>query len=408
MNGDADPKLVVSSSGQKEEECPEGLDSRLGDRAVARSDSTPIDTQQPNPGDEKDPQEENSEDALEEIQNDWGALEKGNKDGDQQEIQEIQERDYKRGEKSSIKDLYKTSKSACPCCITWDDEKPYKEDAEKAAKAKSEREKYAIVHKQEAHGGESGWKTFAIDINSPILKDRLTTAFADYPAADMSALDISFLPPFLPFVHRWTALVEVEEKEKENIALKHLALLRQIVEPELENAMRAMKHLNYSGYITFEDIVFAFIPGDVLVKSTSKSMSAGILRKVTKNEFHGKKYYTLEINVVDWNGFTTGVRTATWFLDEFSGSCKLTQLDIFPLTRHSQQKSIRERLLEQGARFEQLRGQHFKTYNGHATYKRTFDHLLYGTQEREARKPVSHASYSRLEATLMCSRFPRE
>jgi hypothetical protein len=326
------------------------------------------------------------------LQSDWndlsGIIEKS--PPEEAEDGEQQETDFSFGEKSEIKSLYATNKSACDCCINWDEEKPYREDVETARKAKAEREKYAIVHKKVAHGGGNGWKTFSIDVNSPAVRKRLSTVFADYPAADIAALDLSFKPPFVPFVHRWDKFLQVQHDEKDDKALSHLKLLQHLLDSELEESFRAMEHLKRTGFVTFSNAILAFVPGETIVYTAGGTISAGILRQIDLrvSPYNDTKYYVLRVDVVDWNGHTTGVKSDTWVLDEYEGNKRLIELDASPLKVHSDPEKIKLRLIQRGRLFEQLRGQHFKTYIGKATYTETTDNLLYGPQKRKATRPV--------------------
>jgi hypothetical protein len=309
---------------------------------------------------------------------------------DEAEERDQQGTDISFGQKSEIKSLYATNTSACDCCMNWNEEKPYREDAETARTAKAERETYAIVHKMAAHGGENGWETFSIDVNSPVVRKRLSTVFADYPAADMAALDLSFKPPFVPFVHRWDKFLQIQLEEKNAIALSHLKLLQQLLDSELGESFRAMEHLKRTGFTTFSKAILAFVPGEAIVHTAEGSISAGILRQIDLRTSPNKntKYYALKVDVVDWNGHTTGVKSDTWFLNEYEGNKRLTELDVSPLKAHSDPEKIRLRLIKRGRLFEQLRGQHFKTYTGKATYTGTTDNLLYGPQKRKATRLV--------------------
>jgi len=307
-------------------------------------------------------------------------------EGDQQET------DISFGQRSEIKSLYAANTSARDCCINWNEEKPYREDTEIARTAKAERENYAIVHKMVAKGGEDEWETFSIDVNSPAVRKRLSTVFADYPAADIAALDLSFKPPFVPFVHRWDKFLQIQQEEKSVVALSHLKLLQQLLDSELKESFRAMEHLKRTGFTTFSKAILAFVPGETIVHTAEGSISAGILRQIDlrTSPHNNTKYYVLKVDVVDWNGHTTGVKSDTWLLNEYEGNKRLTDLDTSPLKAHSDPEKIRLRLIKRGRLFEQLRGQHFKTYTRKAIYTETTNNLLYEPQKRKATRPVCY------------------
>jgi hypothetical protein len=300
------------------------------------------------------------DDGLDSLQNQWNSLSDMSVE---QPVAVIDEEDWKTqdygfGEMNAIKKLYATNKSACSCCINWDEEKPYREDEAKAKKAKEEREKFAIVQKETAHGGGNGWKTHSIEINSSLLREALKVVFLDYSAADISALDLSFRPPFVQFLHRWDRLLKAEDEEKASLKGDHLRLLRQLLEPQLEDSFRALRHLEETGFIEFPNLPLAFVPGDVLVHVTEDTISAGILCEISlqKSPYSDTKYYSFEVDVVDWNGHLTGIRNDYWFVDEYRGNKELVELNVHPLESRTDTESV--------------------------------DHFLYGPRKKSAKKPV--------------------
>jgi hypothetical protein len=265
-----------------------------------------------------------------------------------------------------IKHLYASLKSACECCVSWQEENPFKEDEK--AKNKNTYEQYAIVLRQRAHGGHDIWKVESLDINSPLIKGVLNKVFADYPGLDLQVPKLSFSQPFVPLVHRWGRCIE---QQKDNNTNQHMELFKNALEDELGDSIKACDHLKATGNILFSHLPLAFIPGETVIRSKNGVLSAGTLTSCETIKENSTQYAVFDVEVVDWNGKMCGFDEARWWVREYNGHRPLIKLDIFPLHLHPDKEALESKLVERGRLFERYRGQHFCHFRGAAFWKHT-------------------------------------
>jgi hypothetical protein len=270
------------------------------------------------------------------------------------------------GAVTEIKPLYEGRANYCTCCKVWDDEKPFDHDnAELRELEEKKRQRYAILRRQTRHG-RGTWKTHSLVINSKTIRERLVTVFSDYPSVDPHAVELSFTPPFLPFVHRWEQLMQLRKEEKDELALEHLTLLIDTLGPETELSFRSLQNIENTGYVAFEDLELVYVLGETIVQISADIIAAGVLRDVSLKPKSGESVYVFSVDVVDWDGAKFGVKEELWYLEEYKGSRRLTELEILPLDKLPEPSQTKERLIAQGRKFESLRGYHFCTYVGNA------------------------------------------
>lgn len=267
-----------------------------------------------------------------------------------------------KGGKIETQNLYATSDTYCSCCTNWEPTKPYLKNDEKLAKLKQGQDEYAIVRRQKAHGGNNGWKTHSIVINSPLLKSVLAGVFAGYPSVDAESLEPTFEPDFVPFVHMWDEILERRVSEADPVTRDHLRLLVETLEPEVAKPFGVLRYFNESLRLPFEWLHLAFRPGEVIVRNVNGTLSAGILRDIRR----GEDDICFTVATVDWNGVKFGVLEASWKLSSYQGSMEVPGLGVFPLSAHPDRDEIEKTLMSRGRVFEDLAGQHVKQYAGMA------------------------------------------
>lgn len=306
-----------------------------------------------------------------------------------------------------VYELYSAGKTTCQCCITWTDHNPFsdRDKDENSADAKKRREdSHAIVRRREAHGGESELKTHSIQINSAPIKALLGNIFADDLSIDASAPKLTFKPPFASLVHRWDQVLSAVEEEVNEKSQSSLSILSDILGPEIQESLDALKHLDKTGCIPYDQVVLAFIPGEVILH-TSKSgeIEAGILRNVDieKSIFDPENTQCIfTADTIDWDGERFGYRNVSWALNKYPDGRRLADLSVFPLRAHPRRYEIERELIDRGKRFEELRGMHFMSYNGSATFEESDTHPLFGQFEKHRLRPVSFSNS--VASTTLC------
>jgi hypothetical protein len=284
------------------------------------------------------------------------------------------------GALTKVKSLYEGRGNYCSCCKVWDDEKPVDhDDAHLRELEEKKRQRYAVLRRQTRHG-RGTWKTHSLVINSKIIRERLITLFSDYPSIDPHAVELSFTPPFLPFVHRWEQLMLLQKEEKSELALEHLTLLIDTLGPETEKSFKSLQNIETTGYVAFENLELVYVSGETIVQTSADVIAAGVLRDVSLMKDSGMSVYLFSVDVVDWDGVKFGIKKEQWILPEYKGSRRLTELEILPLDKFPEPQTTKEQLIAQGRKFESLRGYHFCTYVGNAKVLVDNSKILYAPQ----------------------------
>lgn len=76
------------------------------------------------------------------------------------------------------------------------------------------------------------------------------------------------------------------------------------------------------------------------------------------------RVYALNCEKVDWDGENFGRGRDNLKIFEFSGTLPISQLAAYPLKYHSDEATLKERLIERGRLFERLQGFHYKAFKG--------------------------------------------
>ncbi|KAM0425258.1 hypothetical protein ACHAPT_009576 [Fusarium lateritium] len=279
------------------------------------------------------------------------------------EVQDI-EADEEPGSRTEIRHLYATNEGVKPGETIYSTKVPIagsiKQKLEKGQGQRDEARTFAILHYHDA-----ALRTRSIDIQSPKLKERLASVLSGYPHVDTAAPTVELRPPFMAFVHRWDRLLEAEKTAEGKKSKELLGLLRQTLEPELKDSFRALQEFDKTGYITFPNILVAFVPGEIVLRCQDGVFSAGILQDACiETTYEGDEICRLRTHVLDWDGVRFGYREKVWKFESFEGFRKVADLAILPLGAHPDQEQIKQRLVQRGRIFEELCGQHVTNYTG--------------------------------------------
>ncbi|RTE83351.1 hypothetical protein BHE90_002164 [Fusarium euwallaceae] len=208
-------------------------------------------------------------------------------------------------------------------------------------------------------------QTDCIVVQSPELKRCLADILSGCVNIDIAAPSVELRPPFTGLAQRWDRLLLAEKTADNEKSKRLLQLLREILETELCGSFQAFQEFRKTGYTTFPNILVAFVPGEIVLRSEDGELSAGILKEASiEKEFMGGLVCILRVQVLDWNGKSFGYREKTWKIESFQGFRKATDLDAFPLQAHPEQGKVKQRLIDRGRAFEALCGQHVRNYHG--------------------------------------------
>lgn len=277
--------------------------------------------------------------------------------------------DYKLATKGSIcevKEIFDTKTSLCNCCTEWVDEKPERDRTEQKEAAGNQRAQFSVIRRLTPHGA-GGWRTHSILVNSRRIQDALAKVFEGYPVTYADDHNLELTPKFIPFLHRWDKLLEVERDEPDAETKRHLALLRSTLEIDLADSLKRRELVARTGLASFSDMELLFEPGQIVIfESSDGVMTAGVTREVTlePSTDWSNERYSVEVDTTAWDGERFGVYEEVWRLRGFNGTKKVHSLSIYPLHMHPDHERISRQLIERGKKYERLRGQHFVAYAG--------------------------------------------
>ncbi|KAI1733810.1 P-loop containing nucleoside triphosphate hydrolase protein [Xylaria scruposa] len=287
----------------------------------------------------------------------------------------VREEDDELGSRCLVKQVYGTTDPLCKCCIVWRDELPGPDNSARNRKAELERDKFAVVRRQTRHGGpNSKWEVHSIIVNSRLIKTKLASVLSGYTDIDSGARELTFTPPFAPFVRRWNRLLAAaaDADEEDETTKSHLELLIDVLRPALGGSFETLARLEKTGYITFAALALAFTPGETVLHDDGGTKSAGVLRDfelLSQPMMGGKPYYVFRAHVVETDGKRIGVQEVEWLIHEFKGRRQISSLSVYPISHcGARREQVERELVDRGRVFEALHGQRqaLRYYSGQA------------------------------------------
>jgi ATPase family associated with various cellular activities (AAA) len=270
------------------------------------------------------------------------------------------------GSRCEVKRLYE-GPPKCTCCTNWLDAPPEGVEEIDAQKTRKLHGQFAVIQRKTQHGGRHGqgtWETSTITVQSALIRDLLAKVFLDYPGINMELQQVEFRAPFQPFLHRWSEFVKCEEQLVDGDAKSHMKLLRDIIEPELEVHFKAKEECEKHKVIPFESLWTIFNPSELVYFKVSGVENVMKLSNYAQNWNMGRSWYDLRGQQVDWSGHYFGFTPASRQVYGYRGTKSIFELDAVPLYLHHDQENIKQRLINRGRKFEELKGYHFMAYDG--------------------------------------------
>ncbi|KAI2781668.1 P-loop containing nucleoside triphosphate hydrolase protein [Daldinia loculata] len=208
------------------------------------------------------------------------------------------------------------------------------------------------------------WETDSITIQDPHMRKVLGDVLKMYPDLDLKKENWTFRPPFQPLLHRWNRLEGYSAKAKANPATEHaFSGLLSFLAPIIKGLPSSSKKVNAADNIDFTNIRHILPPGTLIF---SKEHDAEIVSRVLKcekcmYESTQNKTWNIDVEHVDWDGKECGYRECSFTIDKFDGYCRVTELDVFPISYLEDETKFRAAFIERGRKFEQLGGYKFMT-----------------------------------------------
>lgn len=240
----------------------------------------------------------------------------------------------------------------------------YPDDLEEAAE-NAETARYAfVIRNKKCYDGRKKLQIDSITIQSPLLKNALGVILKDYPGVTASLDRLIFNPPFMPFVHRWSGLVDAVGNEEDPDTKSHLELLYKILEGELSDQIKSKDDFIRNGVITYHACWMLFEPGMTVFTVFNGDKTALKLINGDYQQTQCGNSYVLKCQAIDWGGEKFGWDSTKINIWEFSGTAKIKKLLAFPLRYHPAVEKVTEDLTRRGKIFESLHGYHYKSYQG--------------------------------------------
>ena len=267
----------------------------------------------------------------------------------------------KPGMITDVKNLYQ-SKPDNQGKTTWVDK--YPNDLEDVAE-NAESARYALlIRNSKCYDGRKQLQIDSIIVQSPLLKQVLGSILKDYPGITTTLNRLTFKAPFQAFVHRWKNLLEALEFEQDPETKRHLELLHCILEAELRDDLKARDDFVLNGVITYSTLWMIFEPGTTVFTVKDGQNCAARFNNGSYQETQRGNRYALGCQIVDWDGEYFGLGSSQFYVWEYEGTTKITNLSAYPLEYHPDLFEVKEALIQRGKAFEELSGYHYKNYQG--------------------------------------------
>ncbi|KAK8103198.1 P-loop containing nucleoside triphosphate hydrolase protein [Apiospora sp. TS-2023a] len=251
----------------------------------------------------------------------------------------------------------------CNCCTNWVEE--YPSNLRSTVAQESESKRKALVVRMGVNHGEG--KPLALDsivVQNQHIKDLLGDVFEGYGGITTNLKKLVFRAPFHAFYYRWARFQDLlaRQKQEDEGASAYSQLLYNIVEHELKEPMEEASDLCTKGVITFELLWTLFKPGDRVYSYVNELDRFFV---VTSTEYYGPMFKVHAIHT-DWNGHTFGFYATVLSIKAFSGTMKITDLNVHPSSYRTDESLMEDALRARGKKFYDLRGVQYKAYRASA------------------------------------------
>ncbi|KAG9234051.1 hypothetical protein BJ875DRAFT_484557 [Amylocarpus encephaloides] len=156
----------------------------------------------------------------------------------------------------TVKKLYKHA-CAAKCCETRDSEHTNVKDEKNALTAKSASE--SIIHCHKLHHGD--WVTVSFTQQGEDVKKIAAKALENYQDFDPDCEGWKFQPSYMPIVHRWDRLKEIQAKATEENGKQAADGLMNFLSPLLASSIDSLAKMKATKKISFSGIWQIFPPG---------------------------------------------------------------------------------------------------------------------------------------------------
>lgn len=272
------------------------------------------------------------------------------------------------GMKTGIKDLY-SGKEDKKGRYQWQETIP---DDLGVAVENDKTAKWALLVRHVKVYGDAS-KVLAIHsivVQSPLLKKLLGGVLKGYPGITADLNRLEFSGKFEPLIHRWaelqTAISKVgDATEEERTTKEHADLLLNILVKEFKDLIDTSQDMISKRVMTYDHLWTLFQPGSILFTRQDGQETALQLQSTRYGQdAGGNPCFWVVGKYIDWDGTAFGTSQINLSIGCYSGTRPIIQLRVFPLNYHPKAEEVKERLIERGAKVEELAGVNYKAYDG--------------------------------------------
>ena len=209
-----------------------------------------------------------------------------------------------------------------------------------------------------------------VTVQSPLIKEVLTGLFVELGCnyMDFDSRSIRLAAPFDPILRCWDKLQDVAEHDVNKEVREHVKLLLDVVKPDLEEPLQAIKICRENHAIAYEFLWAIYKPGELMyVACDETGFEADQLVRITESRYFihkNRPRFEICAEYVVWSGVEYLLDPITRVIDRFEGTCDISSFLEIPLQFHPDKVNIQKVMLERGRNYENLRSFQFKSYSG--------------------------------------------
>ena len=186
---------------------------------------------------------------------------------------------------------------------------------------------------------------------------------------------ITFYPSFLSYAANLQAKGKLTEQESH--LLSSVNLLTNTIASDYRLTLAKLNRLTSHGEITFDLLYAILVPGELMVATCAMTGLPRLfeLTSWTRATIEGKSMYQLNLESIDLidrpltKGVVAGRVQTTIFIKFSKGTVRIDSLDAYPFKFHSDEKNLREVIINRGKKWVTLIGLHHMQYEGVAALR---------------------------------------
>lgn len=224
--------------------------------------------------------------------------------------------------------------------------------------------KHAIVVRRERDLDGGGLLLHSVNIQSPFVRDFLGKVFEGYRGVYTNLKRLVLRPPFREFFYRWDKFNSEMAKIDDELILKHVELLKNVVSPEIKPHLEAQEDLIKHGVITYEYLWTLFPPDTEVYTQTESGERLFIARRCWYRKNRASTTFVVDCEFIDFDGTILGYAMERLEVEQFGGHRPINEINPVPVAFVPNLQDMRQRLTKRGQMFEKFMGVHYKGYTG--------------------------------------------